>query len=214
MALALVLTVKTVNQLSASNTYTRTEFIDKYGAFIHKTVKGSGILAGTLIAQAILESSGKDENGEWKVGGSKLSREANNFFGIKSSTKWSGKTYNIDTGEVIKGKKVIVNADFRAYNSVKDSIEDYVKLLKENPRFSNVLKAKTVKDQAIELKKAGYATSVEYADTVTQVYNSVKDLIDESYLKYKKRNTIKNITISLTILATLIGGFYYFKKNK
>ena len=194
--------------------YTRDEFVKKYGSFIHKSVKGTGILAGTLIAQAILESSGKDLNGDWKVGGSKLSRESNNFFGIKSSKKWGGKTYNIDTGEVIKGKKVIVNADFRAYNSVKDSIEDYVKLLKENPRFSNVLKAKTVKDQAIELKKAGYATSVEYADTVTQVYNSVKDLIDESYLKYKKRNTIKNITISLTILATLIGGFYYFKKNK
>ena len=63
------------------------------------------------------------------------------------------------------------------------------------------------------MKKAGYATSLTYADTVTQVYNSVKDLVDESYLKYKKRNTIKNITISLTILATLIGGFYYFKKK-
>lgn len=194
--------------------YTRDEFVKKYGSFIHKTVKGTGILAGTLIAQAILESSGKDLNGDWKVGGSKLSREANNFFGIKSSKKWGGKTYNIDTGEVIKGKKVIVNADFRAYDSVKDSIEDYVKLLKENPRFSNVLKATTVKDQAIELKKAGYATATGYADTVTQVYDSVKDLVDESYKTYKKRNTIKNITISLTILAVLIGGFYYFKKNK
>ena len=194
--------------------YTRDEFVKKYGSFIHKAVKGTGILAGTLIAQAILESSGKDLNGDWKVGGSKLSREANNFFGIKSSKKWGGKTYNIDTGEVIKGKKVIVNADFRAYNSVKDSIEDYIKLLKENPRFSNVLKATTVSEQAKELKKAGYATSVEYADTVTQVYNSVKDLVDESYLKYKKINTIKNITISLTILTILIGGFYYFKKNK
>ena len=193
--------------------YTRDEFVKKYGSFIHKSVKGTGILAGTLIAQAILESSGKDANGDWKVGGSKLSREANNFFGIKSSKAWRGKTYNIDTGEVIKGKKVIVNADFRAYDSVKDSIEDYVKLIKENPRFSNVLKATTVSEQAKELKKAGYATSLTYADTVTQVYNSVKDLVDESYLKYKKRNTIKNITISLTILATLIGGFYYFKKK-
>jgi flagellar protein FlgJ len=193
--------------------YTRDEFVKKYGSFIHKKVKGTGILAGTLIAQAILESSGKDENGDWKVGGSKLSRESNNFFGIKSSKAWKGKTYNINTGEVIKGKKVIVNADFRAYDSVKDSIEDYIKLIKENPRFSNVLKAKTVKEQATELKKANYATSLTYADTVTQVYNSVKDSIDESYLKYKKRNTIKNITISLTILVTLIGGFYYFKKK-
>ncbi len=200
--------------MSASNTYTRTEFIDKYGAFIHKTVKGSGILAGTLISQAILESSGKDESGNWKVGGSKLSREANNFFGIKSSKKWGGKTYNIDTGEVIKGKKVIVNADFRAYDSVKDSIEDYVKLLKENPRFSNVLKVKTVSEQAKELKKAGYATSPNYADTVTQVYNSVKDSVDDSYLKFKKRENIKNVSIVIVILGTIIGTFIYYKRQK
>jgi flagellar protein FlgJ len=194
--------------------YTRDEFVKKYGSFIQKSVKGTGILAGTLIAQAILESSGKDLNGDWKVGGSKLSREANNFFGIKSSKKWGGKTYNIDTGEVIKGKKVIVNADFRAYNSVKDSIEDYVKLLKENPRFSNVLKVKTVSEQAKELKKAGYATAPSYADTVTQVYNSVKDSVDASYLKFKKNETIKNVSIGIIILGAIIGTFIYYKRQK
>lgn len=187
--------------MSEVKTYTRDEFVKKYGSFIHKAVKGTGILAGTLIAQAILESSGKDLNGDWKVGGSKLSRESNNFFGIKSSKKWGGKTYNIDTGEVIKGKKVIVNADFRAYNSVKDSIEDYVKLLKENPRFSNVLKAITVKDQAIELKKANYATAPNYADTVNQVYLTVKDEIDKSYQKYKQQKAIKYSIIGISILA-------------
>ena len=192
--------------------YTRAEFVKKYGSFIHKSVKGTGILAGTLIAQAILESSGKDENGEWKVGGSKLSREAKNLFGIKKSKSWKGKAYNINTGEVIKGKKVVVNADFRAYDSYEDSIRDYIKFLNENARYSNVFKAKTVDEQAKELKKAGYATAPNYADTGAQVYNSVKSLVDDSYLKYKKRNTIKNITISLTILATLIGGFYYWKK--
>jgi flagellar protein FlgJ len=200
--------------MNQGTSYSRAEFVKKYGSFIHKAVKGTGILAGTLISQAILESSGKDLNGDWKVGGSKLSRESNNFFGIKSSKSWGGKTYNINTGEVLKGKKVIVNADFRAYNSVKDSIEDYIKLLKENPRFSNVLKANSVSEQAVELKKSGYATAPNYADTIVQVYNSIKTEIDESYKTYKKRNTIKNITISLTILATLIGGFYYWKKNK
>jgi len=190
--------------LSASNTYTRTEFIDKYGAFIHKTVKGSGILAGTLISQAILESSGKDESGNWKVGGSKLSREANNFFGIKSSTKWGGKTYNIDTGEVIKGKKVIVNADFRAYDSVKDSIEDYVKFLKENSRYSNVLKVKTVSEQAKELKKAGYATSNEYANTVTNIYLSLKNEIDKSYQKYKQQKVIKYSILGASIIVATL----------
>lgn len=203
--------------MSQGASYTRAEFVKKYGSFIHKAVEGSGILAGTLVAQAILESSGKDSKGDWKVGGSKLSRESNNFFGIKASKSWKGKTYNINTGEVLKGKNVIVNADFRAYDSVKDSIEDYIKLLKENPRFSKVLKATTVKDQAIELKKAGYATASDYANTVTQVYNSVKTLLDESYLQYIKQNRLKkvrNVSISLVILVGLISGFYFFKKNK
>ena len=200
--------------MSKGASYTRAEFVKKYGSFIHKSVEGTGILAGTLIAQAILESSGKDLNGDWKVGGSKLSREALNFFGIKSSKAWKGKTYNIDTGEVIKGKKVIVNADFRAYDSLEDSIKDYIKLIKENPRFSKVLKATTVSEQAKELKKAGYATNPNYADTVTQVYNSVKDLVDESYVKTEKKKKSNKVLISLTILAVLIGGFYYWKKNK
>jgi flagellar protein FlgJ len=200
--------------MTKGTSYTRDEFVKKYGSFIHKAVKGSGILAGTLVAQAILESSGKDLKGDWKVAGSKLSREAKNLFGIKKSKAWKGKTYNIDTGEVIKGQKVVVNADFRAYDSYEDSIRDYVKFLSENPRYAKVLKATTVKDQATELKSAGYATSNDYASTVTSVYNSVKDLVDESYKKFKKRNTIKNISISLVVLASLIGGFYYFKKNK
>ena len=194
--------------------YTRTEFVKKYGSFIHKSVEGTGILAGTLVAQAILESSGKDLNGDWKVGGSKLSREALNLFGIKTSKAWKGKTYNINTGEVVKGQKVVVNADFRAYDSYEDSIRDYIKFLKENPRYSNVFKAKTVSEQAKELKKAGYATNPNYADTVTQVYNSVKDLVDEGYVKIEKKKKSNKVLISLTILATLIGGFYYFKKNK
>ena len=46
--------------MSQGASYTRDEFVKKYGSFIHKSFKGTGILAGTLIAQAILESSGKD----------------------------------------------------------------------------------------------------------------------------------------------------------
>lgn len=200
--------------MSKGASYTRSEFVKKYGSFVHKTVRGTGILAGTLVAQAILESSGKDENGDWKVGGSKLSREGKNLFGIKASNDWKGKTYNIDTGEVIKGKKVIVNADFRAYDSYEDSIRDYVKFLKENPRYSNVFNAKTVKDQAIELKKAGYATAPNYADTVSSVYNSVKNLVDETYVKYKKKKKAKNFTISFVILGGLIASFYFWNKTQ
>ena len=203
--------------MSKGASYTRAEFVKKYGSFIHKAVEGSGILAGTLVAQAILESSGKDLQGNFKVAGSKLSREANNLFGIKKSKSWTGKTYNINTGEVINGKNVVVNADFRAYDSYEDSIKDYVNFLSKNPRYAKVLKATTVKDQAIELKNANYATAPNYASTVNSVYLSIKDLLDKTYVEPKSdenKDIAKSISISLAILVVLIGGFYFFKKSK
>jgi flagellum-specific peptidoglycan hydrolase FlgJ len=201
--------------MSKGKTYTRSEFVDEFGAFIHKEIKGTGILAGTLIAQAILESSGKDSSGNWKVGGSKLSREAKNYFGIKASNGWKGKIYNIDTGEVYNGKEVVVNANFRAYNSVKDSIRDYVKFLQENGRYAKagVFKAKTVEEQAKRLKQAGYATASAYADTVNKVYLSVKDKVDNSYKKYKQVKTAKLIGLSV-FLIVLVPTIAYLYQNK
>ena len=211
-------------------TYTRPEFVEKYGGFIAKTVKGTGILSGTLIAQAIIESQGK-VNGSYRVGGSTLSQNANNYFGIKCHN-WSGKGYNIDTGEQRPdgSRYVDKNACFRAYDSVEDSIEDYVKFLKENPRYENagVFQAKTVREQADALKRAGYATSITYADTVTKVYEGVKDYVDK-FAKYGisgiyksfvnnpsafiKRNKFAIIGASLIIVGIGVGT-YLVIKNK
>jgi flagellum-specific peptidoglycan hydrolase FlgJ len=104
--------------MSTAKTYSRKEFIDEYGSFIQKEIQGTGILFGTLVAQAIIESQGK-VGSVYRVGGSTLSKQANNYFGIKKSSSWKGKTFNIDTGEVFNGNKVTVNADFRAYKQRK-----------------------------------------------------------------------------------------------
>lgn len=159
--------------------YTRQQFTKKYSPFIAKAVKGTGILVGTVIAQAIIESQG-NVNGTYFVGASKLAKEANNYFGIKCHN-WKGKKYNISTGEYKPSGEyyVDVNACFRAYNSVEDSIKDYVSFLKTNPRYTTagVFKAKTVREQAEALKKAGYATALNYPATIESVYNGIKDNI-------------------------------------
>ena len=80
-----------------SKTYTRKQFVERYGPYISKATKGSGILPGTLIAQAIIESQGR-VGGSYRDGASTLSRKANNYFGIKCHG-WSGGKFNIDTGE-------------------------------------------------------------------------------------------------------------------
>jgi len=170
--------------------YTREQFVKKYGDFINRTVKGTGILAGTVVSQAIIESQGK-VNGNYKVGASSLAREANNYFGIKADKRWRGSVYNVDTGEYTKSGQFYMEkgASFRSYSSVKDSIKDYVKFLKDNPRYekAGVFRAKTVKQQAEALQKAGYATSPTYATMIDKVYSGVKDVIKTS-ASFAKKN--------------------------
>lgn len=183
-------------------TGTRKEFINKYGAFIHKVTAGTGILPGTLIAQAFLESSA---NG--KVGGSQLSREANNFFGIKCGPNWSGGKYYINTKEYGQNGAYYVKACFRKYASVEDSIKDYVNFLQVNNRYAQagVFKAKTVKEQAEALKRAGYATAPSYAQLVYDVYRPYATLIDAQKSLTAKIDLKKLFGVSLlAISATLI----------
>jgi len=162
--------------------YTREEFTKKFSPFIAKTVQGTGILVGTVIAQAIIESQGKTSDGSYKVGASKLAREANNYFGIKCHN-WGGKTYNIDTGEYTSSGQYYVEKSscFRAYKNVEDSIKDYVNFLKTNPRYekAGVFKAKSVREQAEALKAAGYATALNYPKTIESVYNGIKEYIGD-----------------------------------
>lgn len=185
----------------------RAEFVKKYSPFVNEITKGSGIFAGTLFAQAILESSGKYKtNGAWLVGGSKLSQEANNYFGIKADKSWKGKRYNIATGEnKPSGEYYVINDDFRAYSSVEDSLKDYINFLKSNPRYkkNGVFEAKNVREQAEALKRSGYATAPNYAQLVDQVYNSVK--------KYISDIPVTKVISGAGIFALLVGAYFFFK---
>ncbi len=173
--------------------YTRAEFTKKYSPYIAKAVRGSGLLVGTVIAQAIIESQGQVSSGAYEVGASKLSREANNYFGIKCHN-WKGKTYNINTGEYTsKGEYYVEKGScFRAYPSVEKSIDDYIKFLKDNPRYAKagVFNAKSVRQQAEALKKGGYATALNYPKTIESVYDGIKRHIvevTEFQLKFAKK---------------------------
>jgi flagellum-specific peptidoglycan hydrolase FlgJ len=157
----------------------RKEFIKQYGAFVHKVTRGTGILPGTLIAQLFIESQGKNSPGV--VGSSGLTQRSNNYFGIKCSEQWNGPTVYADTREVINGKSVIVKGCFRVYNDIEDSIKDYIDFLQSNPRYKNagVFEAKTVKEQAEALKRAGYATGTGYAQFIENIYKPYAGLIDQ-----------------------------------
>lgn len=91
----------------------------------------------------------------------------NNVFGIKGS----GSTTT--TQEFINGRMVSTSSSFRDYNSVVESAQDYAKLLRESPRYRQVLTARTPREAAIRVKAAGYATDPDY---VNKLIRTMQDM--------------------------------------
>lgn len=124
-----------------------------------------GILPSVTISQAIVES-------DW--GNSTLASEYNNLFGIKADESWEGNKVSFETNENYNDT---IYSNFRAYNSIEDSIEDHGRFLYENSRYreNGLFDSKDYKKQAEALEKAGYATvknekgELIYSEIIIQV---------------------------------------------
>ena len=123
-----------------------------------------GIFPSVTIAQAILESG-------W--GKSGLAKTGKNLFGIKADSSWKGATMDLPTQEEVNGGMITIIARWRVYTSWNDSVRDHTKFLLENSNYkrTGVFKAKNYEEQAHALKRAGYATESNYAESVIQVIN-------------------------------------------
>lgn len=153
-------------------------FIKEYANEIVRATYGTGLLPSVAIAQAALETG-------W---GSTIKKAANNMFGIKG-TNWNGKVISLNTSEVINGVRKsyagtgktyssysIALADganrytiFRAYDSIRDSVEDHNKLITGSSRYKPVLAETTPEGQARALQSCGYATATGYADSLIRI---------------------------------------------
>lgn len=123
------------------------DYIEEYKNIAMENMATYGIPASIKLAQAILESgSGKG----------KLAKQANNHFGIKCQTVWSG--------EVIYHTDDAPDECFRKYNSALESFDDHSMFLTSRAHYSNLFKLEKgdYKSWAIGLKKAGYATDPNY----------------------------------------------------
>ncbi|KNZ34373.1 MAG: glucosaminidase [Methylibium sp. NZG] len=128
----------------------------------------SGIPASYMVAQAAHESGwGKREilNADGST--------SHNLFGIKAGPGWKGAVAEITTTEYVDGQPRKVVAKFRAYGSYAESFNDYARLMKESPRYSQVLaNSSTPRGFSEGLQRAGYATDPAYADKLTRVINT------------------------------------------
>lgn len=184
----------------------RKDWIRKYYPIAAKVTAGTGIFPETMLAMAVVESQGKGSDGNYYPGLGLVARTANNYFGIKASLAWKGSTIDLPTpGDADK------ISTFRKYNSVADSIADFINFLKVNPRYSKagVFSAATYPEQIIAIAKAGYAENPNYSSLITSVANKVKEYTADL------RDTIeRNSGTLLPILLAgfLIGAFFLHKK--
>lgn len=118
-----------------------------------------------LVAQAALETGWGKSIIRQQDGSS-----SHNLFGIKSLGGWSGDSARVLTTEYKGGKAVREAAQFRTYDSFKESFHDYVSFLQSNKRYEDALDSTAKPDAFVrELQQAGYATDPQYARKVSQI---------------------------------------------
>jgi flagellar protein FlgJ len=134
-------------------------FQDKLGAHAEEASRATGIPAKFMLGQAALETGwGKKEIKT--VDGS----NSHNVFGIKANSNWTGKVVEARTTEYVNGVAQSRVEKFRAYDSYADAFKDYAGMLKNNPRYQNVIaNATDATSFAQGLQRAGYATDPHYA---------------------------------------------------
>jgi len=118
-----------------------------------------------LVAQAALETGWGKSVMRAQDGSS-----SHNLFGIKAGSSWNGGSARAITSEFRNGAMVKETAEFRSYDSYKDSFHDLVTLLQSNNRYQEVVKSADNPEQFVrELQKAGYATDPDYASKISQI---------------------------------------------
>ncbi|MBK0383113.1 glucosaminidase domain-containing protein [Pedobacter sp. SD-b] len=139
---------KTANKISGGNyiSYDTQSYIDRFKNIAVTEMNKYGIPASITLAQALLESG---------TGNSDLAKYANNHFGIKCTSDWSGKGYYKDDD-----KK---DDCFRVYNNPEESFKDHSEFLKRKRyAFLFELDKNDYEGWAKGLKQAGYATNPRY----------------------------------------------------
>lgn len=141
----------------------------------------SGIPHHLILAQAALESGWGQRQILTSQG-----RPSYNVFGIKATGSWQGKTTEVMTTEYENGEAKKVKAKFRVYDSYFDALNDYVKLIGSNPRYSAVTTAATPEQGAKALQQAGYATDPNYAQKLMGMIQQFKNMGEKVLKAYSQ----------------------------
>lgn len=152
-------------------------YVDNFKEIAKNNMKTHGIPASITLAQGILESG---------AGKGKLAQSANNHFGIKCHTGW--------TGESVKHDDDAAQECFRKYQHPSESYRDHSLFLTTRTRYSNLFKLDKGDYEAWAkgLKAAGYATDVKYPDKLIglierfELYKYDNEVLNRDFKPAKK----------------------------
>jgi peptidoglycan hydrolase FlgJ len=148
---------------------TKQEFIEKMLPQAEAAGRELGVDPRAIIAQAALET------GWGKSLPADTSGSSHNLFGIKAGANWKGASVGSATTEFENGIAGTEVARFRAYGSAEASVNDYVSLLRDNPRYSAALNTGgDVHAFAAALQRGGYATDPDYANKLVTVAGQIQ----------------------------------------
>lgn len=167
--------------------------------------KSKKVLPSVCIAQACCESA---------YGTSPKMINANALFGIKVGkskvhfgTAWKDKAYSTKTKECYDGKTYVAITDmFRAYDSIRDAVEDYYDMLGACSRYSGCIGVTDSTKAITAIKNGGYATSPTYISTITSI-------IKKYNLTQYDTCMTGTVTAAESINTYIVGKTYTLQNN-
>jgi flagellum-specific peptidoglycan hydrolase FlgJ len=145
---------------------TRQEFVQQALLAASQSSEQSGMPALVTVAQAALESS-------W--GQSKLSREANNYFGIKAHGNHD--QVQMSTAEFEHGTTVVIEAGFAKYLSMLECFQCRDGILLRSAIYAGARQMRGDENGFIAEMAKHWATDPKYAEKLQAVLNDVKALV-------------------------------------
>lgn len=175
------------------------DFIARIAVYAVADMRLTRIPASVTIAQAILESA-------W--GESSLTRNGNNLFGIKGVGTAGSGMYK--TKEFVNGQWVTIDAQFRHYHNLRESIADHSALLlngtRDKPdRYLGVV-GTDYKNAAYALRAGGYATDPDYPQLLINLIEQY-DLYQYDYDVQKGENRLELTNVQQQMLVDTLTSF-------
>jgi flagellum-specific peptidoglycan hydrolase FlgJ len=169
-------------------------YIDNYSQIAREEMLQYGIPASITLAQGILESG---------AGRGELTRKANNHFGIKCHSGWTGDRVYHDDDE--RGEC------FRKYKDPKYSFRDHSLFLTQRSRYEDLFKLKKddYKGWARGLKKAGYATDPRYPQKLIDIVERYRLYEYDEMVLGNKANPVKPDETKISTYTVVKGDTLY-----